>query len=88
MLLIPDRVVGSDQSGRYLLIANKDDIIVEQRKVELGQQDGELRVIKNGIASDDRIVISGLMTVLPGGKNRTGHQNDHRIQPHTMISNF
>ena len=61
MLLVPDRVIGSDQSGRYVLIVNKDDVI-EQRKVELGQQVGDLRVIEKGITPDDRVVISGLMT--------------------------
>jgi len=66
-LLVPDRVVGSDQSGRYVLVANKDDVL-EQRKVELGQQVGELRVIEKGINADDRVVISGLMTVVPGEK--------------------
>lgn len=66
-LLVPDRVVGSDQAGRYLFVVNKDDV-VEQRKVELGQQVGELRVIEKGIAPDDRVVILGLMTVVAGQK--------------------
>lgn len=67
MLLVPDRVIGSDQSGRYVLVANKDDV-VEQRKVELGQQVGELRVVEKGLTPDDRVVISGLMTIIPGQK--------------------
>jgi RND family efflux transporter MFP subunit len=66
-LLVPDRIIGSDQSGRYVLVANKDDV-VEQRKVELGQQVGDLRVIEKGITPDDRVIISGLMTVVPGEK--------------------
>jgi RND family efflux transporter MFP subunit len=66
-LLIPDRVIGSDQSGRYVLIANKDDVI-EQRKVQLGQQVGELRAIDKGLSADDRVVISDLMTIVPGQK--------------------
>lgn len=66
-LLVPDRVVGSDQAGRYVFVVNKDDI-VEQRKVVLGQQVGDLRVIEKGLAPDDRVVISGLMTVVPGQK--------------------
>ena len=67
MLLVPDRAIGSDQSGRYLLIAGKDDV-VEQRSVEIGQQVGELRVIPSGIKPDDRIVISGLLSAVPGQK--------------------
>jgi RND family efflux transporter MFP subunit len=66
-LLIPDRVIGSDQSGRYVLVANKDDV-VEQRKVELGQQVGDLRAIEKGLSADDRVVISDLMMVVPGQK--------------------
>ncbi|MBS0232133.1 MAG: efflux RND transporter periplasmic adaptor subunit [Proteobacteria bacterium] len=66
-LLVPDRVVGSDQAGRYLFVVNKDDI-VEQRKVELGQQVGDLRVIDKGLSPDDRVVISGLMSVVAGQK--------------------
>lgn len=67
MLLVPDRVVGSDQSGRYVLVANKDNDL-EQRKVVLGQQVGDLRVIDKGLQPDDRVVISGLMSVIPGQK--------------------
>lgn len=67
MLLVPDRVIGSDQSGRYVLVANKDDQL-EQRKVVLGQQVGDLRVIDKGLTPDDRVVISGLMSVVPGQK--------------------
>ena len=54
MLLVPDRALGTDQSGRYLLVAGKDDI-VEQRPVEIGQQVGELRVITSGIGPEDRV---------------------------------
>jgi RND family efflux transporter MFP subunit len=67
MLLVPDRAIGSDQSGRYLLVAGKDDV-VEQRTVEIGQLVGELRVIISGINPDDRVVVSGLLTAVPGQK--------------------
>ena len=67
MLLVPDRVIGSDQSGRYVFVANKDNEL-EQRKVVLGQQVGDLRVIDKGLKPDDRVVISGLMSVVAGQK--------------------
>jgi multidrug efflux pump subunit AcrA (membrane-fusion protein) len=67
MLLVPDRALGSDQSGYYLLVAGKDDTI-EQRNVEIGQLVGDLRVITTGIETDDRVVTSGLLTVVPGQK--------------------
>jgi RND family efflux transporter MFP subunit len=67
MLLVPDHVIGSGQGGRYVLVANKDDV-VDQRNVVLGQQVGDLRVITKGIGADDRVLISGLMSVVPGQK--------------------
>ena len=67
MLLVPDRAIGSDQGGRYVLVAGKDDV-VEQRTVEIGQLVGELRVIAPASAADDRVVISGLLSAVPGQK--------------------
>jgi len=66
-LLVPDAAIGSDQGGRYVLVAGKDDI-VEQRKVELGQVVGDLRVIVDGLKADDRVVVSGISRAIPGQK--------------------
>jgi RND family efflux transporter MFP subunit len=82
MLLVPDRAIGSDQSGRYVLIANKDDV-VEQRKVEIGQQVGDLRVIEKGLAPDDRVVISGLLATVPGQKIEPVLQTITQTAPET-----
>jgi RND family efflux transporter MFP subunit len=66
-LLVPDIAIGSDQAGRYVLVVNKDNI-VEQRKVEPGQLVGDLRVIDEGLAKDDRVVFGGIMQAIPGQK--------------------
>jgi RND family efflux transporter MFP subunit len=66
-LLVPDIAIGSDQGGRYVLVVNKDNI-VEQRKVTPGQLEGDLRVIDEGLAKDDRVVIGGIMQAIPGQK--------------------
>jgi RND family efflux transporter MFP subunit len=66
-LLVPDVALGSDQSGRYVLVVNGDNV-VEQRKVVTGPIDGDLRVIDNGLKADDRIVIAGLLRAIPGQK--------------------
>jgi RND family efflux transporter MFP subunit len=66
-LLVPDTALGSDQGGRYLLVVNGDNI-VEQRKVQIGPVDNGLRVIENGLKPDDRVVIAGLLRVIPGQK--------------------
>jgi RND family efflux transporter MFP subunit len=67
MLLVPDRAIGSDQSGQYVLVAGKDDV-VEQRGIQIGQLVGSLRVVTSGITADDRVIVSGLMTAVPGQK--------------------
>jgi RND family efflux transporter MFP subunit len=67
VLLVPDVALGSDQSGRYVLVVNSDNVI-EQKKVETGPLEGSLRVIENGLAPDDRVVIAGLLRAIPGQK--------------------
>jgi len=66
-LLVPDVALGSDQSGRYVLVVNGDNV-VEQRKVEAGQLVGTLRVIDSGLREDDRVVVGGIMRAVPGQK--------------------
>jgi RND family efflux transporter MFP subunit len=66
-LLVPDTALGSDQAGRYLLVVNGDNV-VEQRKVQTGPLEGELRVIENGLKGDDRVVVAGLLRAIPGQK--------------------
>ncbi|MBR1133163.1 efflux RND transporter periplasmic adaptor subunit [Bradyrhizobium iriomotense] len=66
-LLVPDTALGSDQGGRYLLVVNNDNV-VEQRKVQIGPTDKGLRVIESGLKPDDRVVIAGLLRVIPGQK--------------------
>jgi RND family efflux transporter MFP subunit len=66
-LLVPDAALGTDQSGRYLLVVGKDNV-VEQHNVEVGVREGTLRVINKGIKADDRIIVSGLLRAVPGQK--------------------
>jgi RND family efflux transporter MFP subunit len=65
-LLVPDVGLGGDQSGRYVLVVNKDSV-VEKRKVEQGQLVGNLRVIEKGLTKDDRVIVGG-MHAIPGQK--------------------
>jgi RND family efflux transporter MFP subunit len=66
-LLVPDVALGSDQAGRYVLVVNGDNV-VEQRKVQTGPLEGDLRVIDSGLKADDRVVIAGLLRAIPGQK--------------------
>jgi len=65
--MVPDASIGSDQGGRYVLIANKDNV-VEQRRVELGPVIDDLRVIAKGLNPDDRVIVAGLLRAVPGQK--------------------
>ncbi len=67
-LLVPNRVVSEDQSGPYLLTVNKDNV-VEQKRIKTGQLlVGGLRAITEGLAADDRVVLSTNGRAVPGSK--------------------
>jgi RND family efflux transporter MFP subunit len=66
-LLVPDVALGSDQAGRYVLVVNGENV-VEQRKVQIGPLEGDLRVIESGLKPDDRVVTAGLLRAIPGQK--------------------
>jgi len=68
VLLIPNRVIAEDQAGKYVLIVNKDNV-VEQKHIVLGQLlVGGIRVVKSGLAADDRVVLSTSGRAIPGAK--------------------
>jgi len=81
-LLLPDTALGSDQSGRYVLVVNGDNT-VEQRTVRAGPLDSGLRVIESGLKPDDRVVIAGLLRVIPGQKADPQLQ---KIEPSTAAN--
>jgi RND family efflux transporter MFP subunit len=66
-LLVPDVALGSDQAGRYVLVVNGENV-VEQRKVQTGPLEGDLRVIESGLKPEDRVVTAGLLRAIPGQK--------------------
>jgi RND family efflux transporter MFP subunit len=67
VLLVPNRALGTNQEGQYLLVVNSDNM-VEQRVVKTGQQVGDLRVVEAGLKTDDRVVIRGVTRAIPGRK--------------------
>jgi RND family efflux transporter MFP subunit len=73
-LLVPDAAIGTEQVRKYLLVVDGEDT-ARQKYIVPGQvtPDG-LRVIKEGLGADDRVVISGLMQARPGMKVRPQEQ--------------
>lgn len=64
-LLVEEKAVGTDLGGKYLYVVKKDNT-VEHRRIELGPQDGEMRVITKGIGKVDRYIVDGLQFARPG----------------------
>jgi RND family efflux transporter MFP subunit len=67
VLHVPERALGADQGGRYLMVVDPDDV-AQLRRVEVGVLKDGMRAIESGIEPDDRIIIDGLMRVRPGSK--------------------
>lgn len=65
-VLVNARAIGTDQGAKYVLVVNDHDV-VEQRRVVLGPTaDDGLRVVREGLAPDDWVIVSGLQRVRPG----------------------
>lgn len=64
-VLVPERAIGLDQGRRYVCVVGPDDR-VEHRTVELGSQEGDLRVITKGLSGDERIVVEGIQRARDG----------------------
>ena len=66
-LLLPDAAIGTEQSRKYVLVLDADNIAM-QRYVTLGDIAGGLRVVKAGLTPNDRVIINGLIQTRLGTK--------------------
>src|SRR3984957_6056885 len=66
-LLLPDTAIATDQSRKIVFVV-KDDDTVEARAVILGPLDDGLRVIREGLKPDDRVIVEGLQRARVGAK--------------------
>ncbi len=66
-LMVPDGAILSEQARKYVLVVDGESV-ARQRYVTLGELVDGLRVIKEGLASDDRLIVNGLMRARPGVK--------------------
>src|SRR5262249_4630533 len=72
-LLVPDSAIGTEQARTSVLAVDRHNE-AQQKYVTLGQLSGALRVIKDGLASEDRVVVNGLMRARPGIKVKPQEQ--------------
>ncbi len=66
-LLVPDVAVGSEQARKYVLVLDNENV-ARPKYVVLGDTYDGLRVIKDGIGADDRVVVNGVARIRPGQK--------------------
>ncbi len=66
-LLIPDVAIGTEQARKFVYAVDAEDV-ARQKYVTLGQIQDGLRVIKDGLAAEDRVIVNGLTMVRPGTK--------------------
>jgi len=71
-LLLPDTAIATDQSRKIVFVV-KDDNTVEARPVMLGPLDEGLRVIRDGLKAEDKVIVDGLQRARVGAK----------VTPHT-----
>jgi multidrug efflux system membrane fusion protein len=66
-LLLPDTAIATDQSRKIVFVV-KDDNTVEAKPVVLGPLDDGLRVIREGLKAEDRVIVDGLQRARVGAK--------------------
>jgi RND family efflux transporter MFP subunit len=67
-LLVPDAAIGSEQIRKFVMVVGSDNTAVQKFVTLGGLADDKLRIIKDGLKADDRIVVNGLMRMRPGQK--------------------
>jgi len=64
-LVVPDRIVSSDQVGSYLLTVGPDQKVRQQR-IETGPLENGYRAVLAGLDANSEVVIDGLQNAIPG----------------------
>lgn len=64
-ILIPDEAVGTDQNQKFVMTVNSTNV-VEYKPVKLGPIESGLRVVREGLTTNDWVIVNGLMSARPG----------------------
>ncbi len=68
-VLVPAEATQDSAKGQFVYVVNQDST-AELRPVKVGQRQGDLIVIEQGLKAGERVVINGQAAVMPGGKVR------------------
>jgi len=66
-LLVPDTAIRTDQARKIVLTVGQDGTVAA-KPVETGPLVGDLRVVRSGITTADRVIIQGVQFAMPGAK--------------------
>ncbi|HCC79797.1 MAG TPA: efflux transporter periplasmic adaptor subunit, partial [Methylophaga sp.] len=63
-ILIDEKAIGTDLNNKFVLVVNADNQL-EYRAVKLGEKVNGLRIVREGLSANDKIVVNGLQRVMP-----------------------
>jgi RND family efflux transporter MFP subunit len=67
-MLVPDAAIGTDQARKFVFVVG-DDNMVRQKYLTLGElTEDNMRVIKDGLAKEDRVIVNGMVRARSGIK--------------------
>ncbi|WP_424459085.1 efflux RND transporter periplasmic adaptor subunit [Ottowia sp.] len=86
-ILLPQRAVTLDLTGRASVMVVKDDDTVDKRPVELGSAIGSDWLVQAGLQGGERVIVDGFQRIRPGDKVKavelaaSAQKQDRQIDP-------
>jgi membrane fusion protein (multidrug efflux system) len=63
--MVPQSAIQQDREGRYVLVADGDNRVLE-RRVKTGPVVGTMWAVESGLAAGERVIVEGIQKVSPG----------------------
>jgi multidrug efflux system membrane fusion protein len=79
-VLIPTAAIQTGQKGQYVYVITKDSA-AEIRLITVGQEQADMTVVEHGLSAGERIVLTGQLMVMPGGKVHVMGENAPATAP-------
>ncbi|MBN65966.1 MAG: efflux transporter periplasmic adaptor subunit [Rickettsiales bacterium] len=64
-LLVPDTIIGTDQSRKFVYTLTKDNT-VGRKFIKQGPLEGDFRIVREGLATEDIVLTKNLQKIRPG----------------------
>lgn len=79
-MLIPDKAIVTDQAAKVVMTVDAEGKVIP-KPVELGTLQGNMRVVRQGLEADDRVIVEGLLKARPGTEvNAVPYQADQATE--------